>query len=61
MKAIRVRFLGATNSHGSLSVAELDYRLVCLNGMIRAHAIRKAHLGRGQRGAAAANLLTNAV
>lgn len=36
--------------HGSLSVAEMDYRLVCLNGMIRAHAIRKAHLGRGQRG-----------
>ncbi len=36
--------------HGSLSVAELDFRLVCLNGMIRAHAIRKAHLGRGQRG-----------
>lgn len=35
---------------GSLRVDELDYRLVCLNGMIRASAIRKAHLGRGARG-----------
>ncbi len=35
---------------GSLQVAALDYRLVCLNGMIRDHAVRKAHLGRGSRG-----------
>ncbi len=31
---------------GSLKVEALDYRLVCLNGMIREGAIRKAHLGR---------------
>lgn len=36
---------------GSLSVQALDFRLACLNGMIRGHAIRKAHLGRGARGA----------
>jgi hypothetical protein len=36
--------------HGSLRVEELDYRLVCLNGMIRDTAVRKAHLGRGARG-----------
>jgi hypothetical protein len=36
--------------HGSLRVEALDYRLVCLNGMIRDQAIRKAHLGRGARG-----------
>jgi hypothetical protein len=35
---------------GSLQVQALDYRLVCLNGMIRESAIRKAHLGRGARG-----------
>lgn len=35
---------------GSLYVAALDFRLVCLNGMIRDHAVRKAHLGRGSRG-----------
>lgn len=35
---------------GSLRVEALDYRLVCLNGMIREQAIRKAHLGRGSRG-----------
>ena len=37
--------------HGSLRVEEMDFRLVCTNGMIRNHAIRKAHLGRSQRGA----------
>ena len=31
---------------GSLRVEELDFRLVCLNGMISGQAIRKAHLGR---------------
>lgn len=36
---------------GSLRVEALDYRLVCLNGMIRETAVRKAHLGRGARGA----------
>lgn len=36
--------------HGSLSVSALDFRLACLNGMIRETAIRKAHLGRGARG-----------
>lgn len=36
--------------HGSLRVEALDYRLVCLNGMIREAAVRQAHLGRGQRG-----------
>jgi hypothetical protein len=36
---------------GSLRVEALDYRLVCLNGMIRDQAIRKAHLGRSARGA----------
>jgi hypothetical protein len=35
---------------GSLRVEALDFRLVCLNGMIRESAIRKAHLGRGARG-----------
>lgn len=35
---------------GSLQVAALDFRLVCSNGMIREHAIRKAHLSRGSRG-----------
>lgn len=35
---------------GSLRVEAMDYRLVCLNGMIRDQAIRKAHLGRGARG-----------
>lgn len=35
---------------GSLRVEAMDYRLVCLNGMIREQAIRKAHLGRGARG-----------
>ena len=35
---------------GSLRVEALDFRLVCLNGMIRESAIRKAHLGRGSRG-----------
>jgi hypothetical protein len=35
---------------GSLSVQYLDFRLVCLNGMIRERAIRKAHLGRTARG-----------
>lgn len=31
---------------GALRVEELDYRLLCLNGMIRATAVRQAHLGR---------------
>lgn len=35
---------------GALRVEEMDFRLVCLNGMIRAAAVRKAHLGRGARG-----------
>lgn len=36
---------------GSLRVEALDYRLVCLNGMIRETSVRKAHLGRqGGRG-----------
>jgi hypothetical protein len=35
---------------GSLRVEALDFRLVCLNGMIRETAVRKAHLGRGARG-----------
>jgi hypothetical protein len=35
---------------GSLSVAYLDFWLVCLNGMIREQAVRKAHLTRGARG-----------
>lgn len=34
---------------GSLRVEALDYRLVCLNGMIREASVRKAHLGRGTR------------
>jgi len=36
--------------HGALRVAAMDYRLVCLNGMIRESAVRQAHLGRGSRG-----------
>jgi len=32
--------------HGSLKIEELDFRLVCLNGMIREAAVRRAHLGR---------------
>ena len=32
---------------GSLRLEEMDYRLVCLNGMIRGVAVRKAHIGRG--------------
>jgi hypothetical protein len=35
---------------GSLRVEAMDYRLACLNGMIREVAVRKAHLGRGSRG-----------
>lgn len=36
---------------GSLRVEEMNYRLVCFNGMIIATAVRKAHLGRnGGRG-----------
>jgi len=35
---------------GSLRVEALDFRLICLNGMIRESSIRKAHLGRGARG-----------
>jgi hypothetical protein len=35
---------------GSLKVQELDYRLVCLNGMIREAIVRQAHLARGARG-----------
>jgi hypothetical protein len=31
---------------GRLRVEELDYRLVCTNGMIREAAIRKTHVGR---------------
>ena len=31
---------------GALQIAMLDYRLVCLNGMIRENAFRKAHLGK---------------
>jgi hypothetical protein len=31
---------------GSLRIEALDYRLACLNGMIREASIRKAHLGR---------------
>ena len=43
----------ASNSEvakGSLKLEELDYRLVCLNGMIRAIATRRAHLGRASGG-----------
>ncbi len=36
--------------HGSLRVEAMDYRLICLNGMIREAAVRQAHLGRGSRG-----------
>lgn len=32
---------------GSLRVEALDFRLVCLNGMVREQAVRKAHVGRG--------------
>lgn len=35
---------------GSLRLEEMDYRLVCLNGMIRGTAVRKAHLGRSTAG-----------
>ncbi len=35
---------------GSLRVEALDYRLICLNGMIREAAVRKAHLGRSTKG-----------
>jgi hypothetical protein len=31
---------------GSLRLEEMTYRLVCLNGAIHAHAIRKSHVGR---------------
>ena len=31
---------------GRLSIQEMDYRLVCTNGMIRAHVVKKTHLGR---------------
>jgi len=34
---------------GSLRLEALDYRLVCLNGMIREASVRQAHLGRGSR------------
>jgi hypothetical protein len=36
---------------GSLRLEALDYRLVCLNGMISEVSVRQAHLGRGARGA----------
>lgn len=36
---------------GALKVEEMDYRLVCTNGMIRDVAVRKAHLSRAARGA----------
>jgi len=32
---------------GALKIEEMDYRLVCINGMIRSVAVRKTHLGRG--------------
>lgn len=35
---------------GSLRLEEMDFRLVCLNGMIRGTAVRKAHLGRSTAG-----------
>jgi hypothetical protein len=31
---------------GRLSIQEMDYRLVCLNGMIRAQVVKKTHIGR---------------
>ena len=43
----------ASNSEvgaGSLKLEELDYRLVCTNGMIRAIAKRMTHLGRSSAG-----------
>lgn len=33
---------------GSVAVEQLVYRLVCLNGMIRGHALRKYHVGTAQ-------------
>lgn len=39
----------ASNSEvglGALKLEEMDYRLICLNGMIRAVATRRAHVGR---------------
>lgn len=35
---------------GSLSIAELDFRLVCLNGMIGEDVVRKTHTGAARRG-----------
>lgn len=35
---------------GALRLEEMDYRLVCYNGLIREVAVRKAHLGRGAKG-----------
>jgi len=35
---------------GALRLEALDFRLVCLNGMISESAVRQAHLGRGSRG-----------
>lgn len=42
-----------TNSEvgrGSLSVSELDFRLVCLNGMVGEDVVRKVHTGGSRRG-----------
>lgn len=35
---------------GSLSIAELDYRLRCLNGMVGEDVVRKTHTGAARRG-----------
>lgn len=32
--------------HGSLSLAYLDFKLACLNGLVRDHVVRKVHVGR---------------
>lgn len=39
--------------HGSLTVAELDFRLICLNGMVGENVVRQIHAGGGKKGGVA--------
>jgi len=36
--------------HGSLAISELDFRLICTNGMIGQDVVRQVHAGGGRKG-----------
>ena len=36
--------------HGSLAISELDFRLICLNGMVGQDVVRQVHAGGGRKG-----------